>query len=462
MVQAAAAQDTSKPAPKPPASSSLVLLKNWNEVGRKLIAMAEDFPEDKYDFKPNPVQGSFAEQILHAADENYYSFMNLVTGTKLPTGHPRRANYKTKAAVVEDIKESFADGAELIKSKGDAGMSELYVDPFANQQARFSDLAWGVIEQGGERYGQLVVYYRVAGLVPPESRPKVRVSSQVQPSQNSTSKIGKPTPQPQRAPYTATFKETIVSLQSKGRAAPNTTIVVEALDRQGRRVRSTSQAPWTGAKSIVTRISVHDPAAKNDVDWTVVSIGEFTPKQATVRSWPVWSAPRAPCPAPTPAPPPSTAVEAPTPDDPVARIHRALEDLRAQLRANPPGSENRRTSIKNVDLGTKTILGIEVHGHRSIITTTTGTGAKEVSIQDVRETWVDTTPGLGSIFVLQTNDDPRLKSSSELVSLTVGDPDPALFLPPADYEIVEQNPPGCPAEDVGGAKPLATQPTPTP
>jgi hypothetical protein len=28
-----------------------------------------------------------------------------------------------------------------------------------------------LIEHSGEHYGQLVVYYRVAGMVPPESRP---------------------------------------------------------------------------------------------------------------------------------------------------------------------------------------------------------------------------------------------------------------------------------------------------
>ena len=31
-------------------------LPSWNEIGRKLIAMAEDFPEDKHDFKPTPAQ----------------------------------------------------------------------------------------------------------------------------------------------------------------------------------------------------------------------------------------------------------------------------------------------------------------------------------------------------------------------------------------------------------------------
>jgi len=34
------------------------------------------------------------------------------------------------------------------------------------------DLAYGLIEHSGEHYGQLVVYYRINGMVPPESRPK--------------------------------------------------------------------------------------------------------------------------------------------------------------------------------------------------------------------------------------------------------------------------------------------------
>ena len=51
-------------------------------------------------------------------------------------------------------------------------MSDLMVDPFANQQVRVYDMAYGFIEHSGEHYGQLVVYYRLSGLVPPESRPK--------------------------------------------------------------------------------------------------------------------------------------------------------------------------------------------------------------------------------------------------------------------------------------------------
>jgi uncharacterized damage-inducible protein DinB len=170
----AATQDTmkKKAPPKPAVGPSQVLLENWNDVGRKLIAMAEDFPEDKYDFKPVPAERSFAEQLLHAANANYF-FTNPVMGLKPPSEEdPKRDQFKTKAAVVEFVKKAFADGAAAIKLKGDKGMSDLIVDPFANQQVRVSDMAWGLLEHSGEHYGQLVVYYRVAGMVPPESRPK--------------------------------------------------------------------------------------------------------------------------------------------------------------------------------------------------------------------------------------------------------------------------------------------------
>ena len=158
--------------PKPALSPSQAVLDSWNDIGRKLIAMAEDFPEDKYDFKPTPAQRSFAEQLLHATGANYF-FTNLTLGQKLPAEEdPKRDQYKTKADVVAFVKKSFADGAAAIKTKGDKGMSDLVVDPDSHQQVRISDMAYGFIEHSGEHYGQLVVYYRVAGLVPPESRPK--------------------------------------------------------------------------------------------------------------------------------------------------------------------------------------------------------------------------------------------------------------------------------------------------
>jgi uncharacterized damage-inducible protein DinB len=170
----AMAQDAAKKdaAPKAAKGLSQAVLEQWNDIGRKLIAMAEDFPEDKYDFKPTPAQRSFAEQLLHAAGANYF-FINIAGGEKPPAQEdPQRSKYKSKADVVAFVKKSFGDGAAVIKAKGDAGMEGMMIDPFENQQVRVFEWAYGFMEHSGEHYGQLVVYYRVAGLVPPESRPK--------------------------------------------------------------------------------------------------------------------------------------------------------------------------------------------------------------------------------------------------------------------------------------------------
>ncbi|MDP9338820.1 MAG: DinB family protein [Acidobacteriota bacterium] len=150
---------------------SQIVLAQWNDVGRKLIAMAEDFPEDKYDFKATPAVRSFAEQLLHAAGAMYY-FTSTVQGQTLVTEDPPRTKYKTKAEVVAFVKKSVEDGAAAIKAKGDKGMADWITEPESKQQSHVSDLAYGLLEHSGEHYGQLVVYYRLAGMVPPESRPK--------------------------------------------------------------------------------------------------------------------------------------------------------------------------------------------------------------------------------------------------------------------------------------------------
>src|ERR1700729_3893325 len=167
------AQDAMKKdaADKPAEPEVKVVLDSWTEIGRKLTAMAEDFPEDKYDFKPTPAQRSFAEQLLHAAGSMYY-FTNPATGQKPPAAEdPKRDQYKTKADIVAFVKKSVADGAAAIQSKGEKGLTTEVVY-LPDQKARVLDIAYGLIEHGGEHYGQLVVYYRLAGLVPPESRPK--------------------------------------------------------------------------------------------------------------------------------------------------------------------------------------------------------------------------------------------------------------------------------------------------
>lgn len=157
IVASGRAQDSA--APKAPPTPGQVYLSVWNDIGRKLIAMAEDFPENKYDFKPTPEVRTFAEQLLHAAASNVY-VAKVARGEKGEFPDLKRADYPTKASIVALLKKSVADGAAPLKADGE-------------EQARKRPNLWvGFLEHAGEHYGQLVVYYRINGLVPPESRPK--------------------------------------------------------------------------------------------------------------------------------------------------------------------------------------------------------------------------------------------------------------------------------------------------
>jgi DinB superfamily len=159
-----------KAPPKSAPSPSQAVLESWNDIGRKLIAMAEDLPESKYDYKPHPDSRTFVANLLHASASMYY-FTDTAQGKKARYGDdPRRDDLKTKAQVVAFVKKSVQDGADLIKAKGDQGMNEVVAA--GSQMTRLYDLAYGLIEHSGEHYGQLVVYYRINGMVPPESRPK--------------------------------------------------------------------------------------------------------------------------------------------------------------------------------------------------------------------------------------------------------------------------------------------------
>jgi DinB family protein len=165
------AQEAPKKAPGPAPSPSEAVLEAWNDVGRKLIAMAGDFPEDKLQFKPQAESRTFAANLVHASASMYY-FTDPAAGKKPRyADDPKDVSVKTRAELVAFVKKCVEDGAATIKAKGDKGLTEAVNDGGPHLD-RLYDLAYGLIEHSGEHYGQLVVYYRANNLVPPESRPK--------------------------------------------------------------------------------------------------------------------------------------------------------------------------------------------------------------------------------------------------------------------------------------------------
>jgi hypothetical protein len=159
--------------PQPAQSRTDEMLHMWNAIGDKLVAMAQDFPEDKYDFKVQKDERTFALNLLHAAALDFV-LIRRISGSNLGPDfgegdNPTREQFKTKADVVKFVQEAVADGAKVIQQQGDAGLDNT-TKFFGNRLAHNSYIWTVAIEHSAEHYGQLVVYYRANNLVPPDSR----------------------------------------------------------------------------------------------------------------------------------------------------------------------------------------------------------------------------------------------------------------------------------------------------
>jgi uncharacterized damage-inducible protein DinB len=131
----------------------------FEDVNRRLLDMAKDFPEDKYGYRATKDVRSFGDIVVHVASGNAYA-AKAGRGEKANWDEIDPKGYATKAAKVALLEKTIADATAALKATPE------------NQWAKTVQPWLAVIEHAGEHYGQLVVYYRNNGMVPPESRPK--------------------------------------------------------------------------------------------------------------------------------------------------------------------------------------------------------------------------------------------------------------------------------------------------
>ena len=136
---------------------SEVALARWSEIGDKIVQLAQEFPENKYDARPTEDVRSFADQLRHVAFWNAHFCKALRREDSDGSANElSREKYSTKTKILAALRKSFDD------VKGE----------LSNGGREISDLDGLITYVGhnGEHYGQLVVYYRLNGLVPPASR----------------------------------------------------------------------------------------------------------------------------------------------------------------------------------------------------------------------------------------------------------------------------------------------------
>jgi uncharacterized damage-inducible protein DinB len=141
--------------------------KDYKNVKDYFMRAAERMPEADYGFRPSPDVRSFGQQVAHVADDQY----NLCAPAK---GETRKASYtdiesrlSKKGDLLGALKEAFeyCDGA--YDALTDASGAEIV--KFANlDRTRFAMLNWNLWHTW-EHYGNVVVYLRMKGIVPPSS-----------------------------------------------------------------------------------------------------------------------------------------------------------------------------------------------------------------------------------------------------------------------------------------------------
>jgi hypothetical protein len=143
--------------PQPPTAAARVA-GNFHDVNRRILEMAKDFPEDKYNFRLKPEMRSFGEVIVHVASGNVFA-SKAGRGQNVKWDETDPKGYPNKAAVVAFLERTITDA--------DAALKENPEGPKKNTEPFLS-----VMEHSAEHYGLLVAYFRANGIVPPESRPK--------------------------------------------------------------------------------------------------------------------------------------------------------------------------------------------------------------------------------------------------------------------------------------------------
>jgi len=142
----------------------------------EFVPAVEAMPEDKFNYAPtagefNKVR-TFAQQAKHVAAVNYI-LGAAILGEKPPAevgGESGPASLTTKDDIVKYLKASFEYAHKAIGTITEKNLLEGMKNPFGEGTMTKMGLAGIITSHGFDHYGQMVVYLRSNGIVPPASR----------------------------------------------------------------------------------------------------------------------------------------------------------------------------------------------------------------------------------------------------------------------------------------------------
>jgi uncharacterized damage-inducible protein DinB len=148
------------------ASLKTELLKDWTELKPVMMAIAAAMPEEKFTYKSTPAQRDYGQQIMHVASGNM-AYLRFFGGKATPPAFNRNAT--SKAEILASLAASFDFGEALIREQSDQSLLQIIqTNQFLGPSSK-ARVIYFLIGHTWDIYGQMAVYLRLNGIVPPRS-----------------------------------------------------------------------------------------------------------------------------------------------------------------------------------------------------------------------------------------------------------------------------------------------------
>ena len=145
-------------------------------VEGEFVPAADAMPEDKYSYAPTNGEfkgvRTFAQQVKHVAAVNYLLASSILE-EKPPVdlgGESGPDSLKTKAEIMKFLKDSFVYLHKALASINEKNEADMVASPFGQGKMSRLSIADIAFWHPFDHYGQMVVYMRLNGIVPPASR----------------------------------------------------------------------------------------------------------------------------------------------------------------------------------------------------------------------------------------------------------------------------------------------------
>jgi uncharacterized damage-inducible protein DinB len=157
-------------------SSRSAVLEMVAGIEKTLTAVAEEMPEDKYEFVPTngTFRGvrTFARQLKHAAAVQHLVAATIMGERVTADMSDERGpdTVKTKAEVQEYLQQSFVALRRAVETVNDTNAFAPFKGPFGEASNTRVGLIVLAVSHSWNHYGQVVPYLRMNGIVPPRTQ----------------------------------------------------------------------------------------------------------------------------------------------------------------------------------------------------------------------------------------------------------------------------------------------------